>query len=87
MVRRWIGHGPAWRQANAGRVSLGQLKVMPYFHVAFTLPARIAAIAYQNKAVVYDLLFRAAAETVLTIAADPKHLGASPRCSTPGARP
>ena len=127
-------HGPAWRQANAGHVSLGQLKVMsaiercrtaalgghvarcqdcayttiaynscrnrhcpkcqgaaakqwlaereaellpvPYFHVVFTLPARIAAIAYQNKAVVYDLLFRAAAETVLTIAADPKHLGA-----------
>src|SRR5437870_89169 len=127
-------HGAAWRQANAGNVSLGQLKVMsaiercrtaalgghvarcqdcayttiaynscrnrhcpkcqgaaakqwlaereaellpvPYFHVVFTLPARIAAIAYQNKAVVYDLLFRAAAETVLTIAADPKHLGA-----------
>ncbi len=128
------GHGPAWRQANAGHVSLGQLKVMsaiercrtaalgghvvrcedcayttiaynscrnrhcpkcqgaaarawlaerqaellpvPYFHVVFTLPARIAAIAYQNKAAVYDLLFKAAAETVLTIAADPKHLGA-----------
>ena len=127
-------HGPAWRQANAGHVSLGQLKVMsavercrtaalgghvarcqdcayttiaynscrnrhcpkcqgaaakqwlaereaellpvPYFHVVFTLPARIAAIAYQNKAVVYDLLFKAAAETVLTTAADPKHLGA-----------
>jgi hypothetical protein len=49
---------------------------VPYFHVVFTLPARIAAIAYQNKAVVYDLLFRAAAETVLTIAADPEHLGA-----------
>ena len=128
------GHGPAWRQANAGHVSLGQLKVMsaiercstaalgghvarcedcayttiaynscrnrhcpkcqgaaarawlaerqaellpvPYFHVVFTLPAAIADIASQNKAVVYDLLFRAAAETVLTIAADPKHLGA-----------
>jgi hypothetical protein len=47
-----------------------------YFHVVFTLPAEIAAIAYQNKAVVYDLLFRKAAETLLTIAADPKHLGA-----------
>ena len=47
-----------------------------YFHVVFTLPAKIAPIAYQNKAVVYDLLFRAAAETLLTIAADPKHLGA-----------
>jgi hypothetical protein len=42
----------------------------------FTLPAEIAPIAYQNKAVVYDLLFRAAAETLLTIATDPKHLGA-----------
>ncbi len=47
-----------------------------YFHVVFTLPAEIAPIAYQNKAVVYDLLFRTAAETLLTIAADPKHLGA-----------
>ena len=128
------GHGPAWRQANAGHVSLDQLKVMsaiescrtaalgghvarcekcshtliaynscrnrhcpkcqgaaakewlaereaellpvPYFHVVFTLPARIADIAYQNKAVIYDLLFKASAETMLTIAADPKHLGA-----------
>ena len=127
-------HGAAWRQANAGHVSLGQLKVMTaieqcrsaalgghvercedcgrsriaynscrnrhcpkcqgaaardwlaarqadllpvgYFHVVFTLPAEIGPIAYQNKAVVYDLLFRAAAETLLTIAADPKHLGA-----------
>jgi len=127
-------HGPAWRQANAGHVSLGQLKVMsaiescrtaalgghvarcegcartliaynscrnrhcpkcqgaaarewlaereaellpvPYFHLVYTLPAAIRDIAYQNKAVVYDLLFRAAAETTLTIAADPKHLGA-----------
>ena len=47
-----------------------------YFHVVFTLPAEIAPIAYQNKAVVYDLLFRTAAETLLTIAVDPKHLGA-----------
>ena len=47
-----------------------------YFHLVFTLPAEIAPFAYQNKAVVYDLLFRAAAETLLTIAADPKHLGA-----------
>src|ERR1700752_605964 len=127
-------HGAAWRRANAGHVSLDQLKVMsaiercrtvalgghvarcekcahtviaynscrnrhcpkcqgaaakqwlaereaellpePYFHVVFTLPAPIADIAYQNKAVVYDLLFKAAAETVLTTAADPKHLGA-----------
>jgi hypothetical protein len=127
-------HGPAWRQANAGHVSLAQLKVMaaiencrtaalgghvarcedcshtliaynscrnrhcpkcqgaaarqwlaerqaellsvPYYHLVFTLPAPIADIAYQNKAVIYDLLFRASAETMLTIAADPKHLGA-----------
>ncbi len=47
-----------------------------YFHVVFTLPEPIAAIAYQNKAVVYDLLFHATAETLRTIAADPKHLGA-----------
>jgi hypothetical protein len=47
-----------------------------YFHLVFTLPAEIAPIAYQNKAVIYDLLFRAAAETLLTIAADPRHLGA-----------
>jgi hypothetical protein len=127
-------HGTAWRRANAGHVSLGQLKAMSaieqcrsaalgghvegcqdcghsriaynscrnrhcpkcqgaaatdwlaareadllpvgYFHVVFTLPAEIAPIAYQNKAVVYDLLFRTAAETLLTIAADPRHLGA-----------
>jgi hypothetical protein len=127
-------HGPAWRKANAGHVSLGQLKVMsaiescrtaalgghvarcedcayttiaynscrnrhcpkcqgaaakqwlaereaellpvPYFHVVFTLPAAIADIAYQNKAAIYDILFKASAEAVLTIAADPKHLGA-----------
>jgi hypothetical protein len=127
-------HGPAWRKANAGHVSLDQLKVMsaiescrtaalgghvtrcekcahtviaynscrnrhcpkcqgaaaqewlaareaellpvPYFHVVFTLPGRIADIAYQNKAVIYDLLFKASAETLITIAADPKHLGA-----------
>ena len=126
--------GPAWREANAGHVSLGQLKVMsaiercrtaalgghvdrcedcghlqisynscgnrhcpkcpavaakqwlaerqaellpvPYFHVVFSLPAPIADIAYQNKAVIYGLLFKAAAETLITIAADPKHLGA-----------
>ena len=47
-----------------------------YFHVVFTLPEKIAAIAYQNKAPVYDILFRAAAQTLRTIAADPAHLGA-----------
>jgi hypothetical protein len=53
-----------------------ELLPVPYFHVVFTLPSAIAAIAYQNKPVVYDLLFKAAAETMQTIAADPKHLGA-----------
>jgi hypothetical protein len=47
-----------------------------YFHVVFTLPDKIAAIAYQNKAPVYDILFRAAAQTLRTIGADPAHLGA-----------
>ncbi|MCP4284801.1 MAG: IS91 family transposase [Gammaproteobacteria bacterium] len=127
-------YGPAWRRANAGHVSFGQLKVMSaieacrtealgghvaacakcghhhiaynscknrhcpkcqgpaardwmaaraedllpveYFHVVFTLPAQIARIACWNQKVVYDLLFKASAETLTTIAADPKHLGA-----------
>jgi hypothetical protein len=127
-------HGPAWRDANAGHVSLVQLKAMSaietcrtaalgghvarcedcahtdiaynscrnrhcpkcqaaaarawlaereaellpvgYFHLVFTLPSPIADIAYQNKAAIYDILFKAAAETLMTIAADPKHLGA-----------
>ena len=53
-----------------------ELLPVPYFHVVFTVPAPIAAIALQNKAVVYDILFKAAAETIRIIAADPKHLGA-----------
>ncbi len=53
-----------------------ELLPVPYFHVVFTLPAAIADIAYQNKAVIYDLLFKASSETLLSIAADPKHLGA-----------
>ena len=129
-------HGPAWRQANRGHISLDQLKVMsaiercrtealgghvarcendgcghtviaynscrnrhcpkcqaaasrewleerraellpvPCFHVVFTLPAEIADIAFTNKRVMYALLFKASAEAMLTIAADPKHLGA-----------
>lgn len=127
-------HGPSWRAAHAGHVSLAQLKVMSaietcrtaalgghiegcedcghrriaynscrnrhcpkcqgaaaqdwleareadllpvgYFHVVFTLPAEVTDIAAQHKAVVYDLLFRAASQTMLTIAADPRHLGA-----------
>ena len=54
----------------------GELLPVPYFHVVFTLPAPVAGIAFQNKATVYAILFRAAAETLRTIAADPKHLGA-----------
>ena len=127
-------HGPAWREAERGHFSLGQLKVMsaveqcrsaalgghalrcsacaepqiaynscrnrhcpkcqssaaqrwlkarqadllpvPYYHVVFTLPAPISAIAYTNKEVLYGLLFDVAAETLRTIAAEPKHLGA-----------
>lgn len=127
-------HGPAWRRANTGHVSLSQLKVMSsieacrtealgghvaactkcdhqhiaynscknrhcpkcqgpaardwmaaraedllpveYFHLVFTLPAEIARIAYCNKKAVYRLLFKASAQTVMTIAADPKRLGA-----------
>ena len=127
-------HGEAWRAANAGHVSLGQLKVMSavercrtaalgghvarcedcahehiaynscrnrhcpkcqagaakawlaareaellpvgYFHLVFTLPKPIADIAYQNKRAIYNLLMRVSADTVLKIAADPKHLGA-----------
>jgi hypothetical protein len=63
-ARRWL----AEREA--------ELLPLPYYHVVFTLPAAIGDIAYQNKAVIYDLLFKASAETVITIAADPKHLGA-----------
>ena len=53
-----------------------ELLPVGYFHLVFTLPAPIAEIAYQNKRVIYGLLFKASAETMLTIAADPKHLGA-----------
>jgi hypothetical protein len=53
-----------------------ELLPVPYFHVVFSLPAQIADIAYHNKAAIYDILFKASAETMITIAADPKHLGA-----------
>jgi hypothetical protein len=53
-----------------------ELLPVPYFHIVFTLPAALQHIAYTNKALIYDLLFKASAETMLTIAADPKHLGA-----------
>jgi hypothetical protein len=67
-------------QGAAARTWLAERKadLLPvgYFHVVFTLPAEVADIAFQNKTAVYDLLLRAASETMLTIAADPKHLGA-----------
>jgi Putative transposase/Transposase zinc-binding domain len=66
--------GAAAKQWLADREA--ELLPMPYYHLVFTLPGPIADIAYQNKAVVYDLLFKVSAETLLTIAADPKHLGA-----------
>jgi hypothetical protein len=53
-----------------------ELLPVSYFHIVFTLPSEIGDIAYTNKAAIYDLLFKAAAETMLTVAADPKHLGA-----------
>ena len=67
-------------QAAAARQWLedreAELLPVPYYHVVFTVPAAITAIAFQNKTAVYDLLFKTAAETLTTIAADPKHLGA-----------
>src|SRR6201981_66298 len=62
--RRW----PADHEAELLRV--------PYFHVVYTLPSELRDVAYQNKRVIYNLLMKAAAETTLTIAADPKRLGA-----------
>ncbi|MGI9292680.1 MAG: IS91 family transposase [Pseudomonadales bacterium] len=66
--------GRAARQWLADRQA--DLLPVEYYHVVFTLPAQIADIALQNPALVYDLLFKATAETLRTIAADPKHLGA-----------
>ena len=66
-----------WRAAEAWlKAREAELLPVPYFHVVFTLPAAIGAIAYQNKAKVYGLLFTAAAAALTTIAADAKHLGA-----------
>jgi hypothetical protein len=67
---------PSARARRRRTARQADLLPVGYFHLVFTLPAEIAPIAYQNKAAVYDLLFRTAAETLLTIAADPKHLGA-----------
>jgi hypothetical protein len=72
-------HCPKCQSAAARRwIDARQADLLPveYYHVVFTLPAPIAAIAYQNKALIYGLLFDVAAETLLRVAADPKHLGA-----------
>ena len=73
-------HCPKCQGAAARRwLEARQSDLLPveYYHVVFTLPGPIAEIAYQNKALIYGLLFDVAAETLLSIAADPKHLGAS----------
>ena len=72
-------HCPKCQAAAAQRwLEARQAELLPlaYYHVVFTLPAQLGDIAFHNKAVVYDILFKAASETLLTIAADPKHLGA-----------
>ena len=72
-------HCPKCQSATAREwMAAREAELLPvqYFHVVFTLPAAIADIAYQNKAVIYGLLFKASAEAMQTIAADPKHLGA-----------
>jgi hypothetical protein len=72
-------HCPKCQGAAAQRwLEARQAELLPlaYYHVVFTLPAQIGDIAFHNKAVVYDILFKAASETLSTIAADPKHLGA-----------
>ena len=66
--------GDAAREWLAAREA--DLLPVGYFHVVFTVPAEVAAIAFHNKAVIYDLMFKAASQTMLTIAADPKHLDA-----------
>ena len=81
-------HCPKCQGAAARRwLEQRQRELLPveYYHVVFTVPAAIADIAYQNKALVYQLLFQATADTLTTIAADPKHLGA--RIGTRGAPP
>jgi hypothetical protein len=60
---------------------------VPYFHVVYTLPAPIADIAYQNKAVIYDLLLKVSAETTLTIPSGSVRRSLSRRCCTPEDRP
>lgn len=68
-----LGHkSAAWLEARAE-----QLLPVPYFHVVFTVPEQVAAVAFCNKKIVYGILFRAAAQTLLEVARDPRHLGAA----------
>jgi hypothetical protein len=72
-------HCPKCQGSNAKRwLADRQAELLPveYYHVVFTLPAQVADIAYQNPALIYDLLFKVTAQTLQTIAQDPKHLGA-----------
>jgi hypothetical protein len=74
-------HCPKCQSSDAERwlaARRADLLPIPYFHVVFTLPAELRAIAYQNKAVVYDLMFKMVSDTLLTIAGDETHLGAKP---------
>jgi hypothetical protein len=80
---------PSQGRATLAGSAAGDLLPVEYYHVVFTLPEPISAIAYTNKAAIYRLLFDVAAETLTTLAADPKHLGhksAPPWCCIPGGR-
>ncbi len=80
---------PEQRRTRWLEARQADLLPVAYYHVVFTLPAPISAIAYTNKEMIYGLLFDIAAETLRTIAADPKHLGARIGTTlgcTPGAR-
>ena len=82
-------HCPKCQGAAAQRwLEARQAELLPlaYYHVVFTLPAQIGDIAFQNKALVYDLLFKTASETMLTIRSTSARASASPLCSTPGVR-
>jgi hypothetical protein len=74
-------HCPKCQASDAERwldARRADLLPVPYFHVVFTLPDALRPIAYQNKVIVYDLMFKCVADTLLTIAGDAKHLGAKP---------
>ena len=67
---------PVFGQGQMVREKAAELLDCEYFHVVFTLPAELATLALQNKRLMYDLLFRATADTLQSIAADPQYLGA-----------